>query len=110
MAEHKAKIIDSVGPAYYEILLKGIDSDLERYNYARQFQINQFEIQGINDETISQLITIWEEENSPYYEIQRRIGALKEDGTLGDKVIKRNGRFVVAGKNAIHPRTLPNEK
>lgn len=108
--EHKGRILAITGQAYFDILMKGIDSDLERYNYSRQAFVNQLNTQGFPETTVKQLTIAWEKANSPYYEIQRRTGALKSDGTFGSKSVKHAGQFIHIGKNAVYPRTLPNEK
>jgi hypothetical protein len=54
--DHKARLLSIVGQTYYDILMKGVDSDLERYGYLRQSYINSLDAQGINESTAKQLV------------------------------------------------------
>jgi len=110
--EHKAMLISAIGEKQYERMINQLEVAIDNYKYEKMAVENRLYSDPSNSEQdIVELLRIFEYEQSPYIELDRRFGRINTDGTIsefestigGVKVFAKNG---IKGLRSIPKKTI----
>ena len=108
---HIKSIIKSIGKRQYDRIISDLENAIEDFNYARVQEAEKINLDmSLNDQEKIKMLNMWEHANSPYIEMDRRLGVLNDDGTYGSTDVRYEGQPSYAMKGIRGMKSIPKAK
>jgi len=104
---HKANIISKIGQIQFDKIYKKLESTIEDYGYAKNQEKLKLNLDNsLSDSERTFALNVWEHQNSPYIELDRRIGSL----LTGSTYVSLGGNVTYADKGVRGLMSIAKEK
>ena len=108
--KHRTELISSIGQKQFNRIMNRIEANIELYNSAKMAYENKlYSDPNLLEDDRIQLLRTWYYENSPYVELDRRLGAYNPDGSTYEVSTRVGNEMVYANKGVKGIRTIPNK-
>ena len=108
--DHKAEIVGRIGQRQFDRLMTMITRSIDRYNYDRIHEKSRLaEMDEFSEMERVALMNIWDHKKSPYIELDRRVGALNDDGSYGSTNVLYDGKPSYADSGVRGLIGVPNK-